>query len=311
MKNFNESWNRAIQARIDSWRCQHAALDAAAYQLSFIAQRSELTTFVYGKGRGESNSDQVYTATEIEVLIPFAVAKNVEKYEVYITPIDSAYHYLVIDCMNEASYGQLIDAGYTPCLVLKSSSRNWQAILKSPRITDTSDEQNAASRVLQRINEAVGDPNLSSAIQAFPMNGFVIQKLGKFGPSVRIIEATGGICERTAERLDMARQGIKKRQAEQLIENTAQAPRETAQESDSQNSLSAADEYRRLTQHLPSSSNWSAMDFGTAFGMIVAGWPRPSVEQALVDASPGIAERHPDVLDYVRRTLDAVERAAH
>ena len=312
MKTLDDTVTPATQAKIDAWRRQHAALDAPAYRLSFVARRDNLTTFVHGKERGSDGTERCYSADEVEHLIPFCSAKNLAGYEVYVTPISDDWHYLVVDDLNSTGYEKLINTGYRPSLVIESSPGNRQAILKTSKAESSPAEQSAANKVMQTLNKTVGDPNFSGAVHGMRMAGFANKKPGKNNPFVKIIEATGETCQRTAERLDMAREWLRKQRAEQPVrksQNGVQA-RSTEQDSGGHASISgAADEYRRRTGHLPSSADWSAVDFGTAFGMIEAGWSRSAVKQAIIEASPGLSERHPDTITYTRRTLDAVERA--
>ena len=292
----------AQQAKIDLWRQQHAALDAPAYRLSFVPRDPGRKPFIHGKRR-DTDGERFYSADEIEGLVATASAQNAKGYEVYITPIDDRYHYIVVDDMSESSYGELMDTGYTPCLVLASSPTNYQAILKAPRQDTSSAEQSAANKVVGSINRYVGDKRLSGVIHPFRVAGYSNRKPGKDQAFVRLINAPGGECQRTTERLQIARERFAAYQAEQSRKRLWKLSQTSATAVERGDPVA---EYQRKTRNQLGDVDWSGIDFGVALGMIDAGWPREAVERAIIGGSPDIEKRHPNTTDYARRTVDAV-----
>mgnify|MGYP006422790733 CR=1 FL=1 len=292
----------AQQAKIDLWRQQHAALDAPAYRLSFVPRDPNRKPFIYGKRR-DTDGEQLYTGDQIEQLTSTASAQNAKGYEVYVTPIDDSYHYIVVDDMTEASYAELLNIGYAPCLVLASSPTNYQAILKAPRQDTSSAEQSAANKVVSSVNRQVGDDRLSGVIHPFRIAGYSNRKPGKDQAFVRLIDAPGGECQRAAERLEIARERFAAYQAEQ----SRKRPSRTSQTGTTEvGTGDPVGEYQRRTRNQPGDVDWSGIDYGVALGMIDAGWPREAVERAIIGGSPDLARRHPNTTDYARRTVDAV-----
>lgn len=290
--------------KVEAWQRQAAALDAPAYRITFTPRRDGLHPFNHGKGKGPDGGERFYSADEVAGLVLYMSRQNARGYDVYVTPIDEQHHYLVVDDMTPESHARLTAAGYSPALVLESSQGNRQAVLKAPR-GDGQDEQKAANRVVQRLNKEVGDPEFSGAVHPFRVAGFSNKKPGRGDVFTRIVEAAGAICRLTIERLQQARDlirgeraDVERRRREQDV-HTAPHRRPSGRD--------PADEYRWRARRQAPDADWSRVDFGIATGMIRDGWQPGQVEQAILEASPGVAERHNAPEDYARRT---VERAA-
>ena len=296
----------AQQAKVAAWRQQSAALNAPQYRITFTPRREHLKPRNHGKGKGPDGGERFYTADEVEALIPYMSRQNWRGYDIYVTPIDDHHHYLVVDDMTAESHARLIKAGYQPALVQESSANNRQAVLKAPR-TDGPDEQKAANRVVQRLNKEIGDPEFSGAVHPFRMAGFSNKKEGKQNAFTKIIEAAGVICQRTVERLQQARDRIldqrdTARRDERL--SAISAAREPRRNAIHESTRDPVQEYRWRAKNQPSDADWSGVDFGIAVGMLKAGWRPDRVEAAIIEASPGLADRHRDPQDYARRTVE-------
>jgi hypothetical protein len=301
----------AQRAKVSAWREQAAALDAPAYRITFTPRREGLHPFNQGKGRGPEGGERFYSADEVESLIPLMSRHNMRGYDVYVTPIDSEHHYLVVDDMTAESHSRLTGAGYQPALVQESSDDNRQAVLKAPRQTDGGRaEQSAANRVVRRLNKEVGDPDFSGAMHPFRVAGFSNKKPGKQDAFTRLIEATGAICQRTVERLAKARQWVADQQAEQSRGQRAEAIRHAVPASHHGSYATPADEYRCRARNQPAESDWSRVDFGVAVGMLRDGWQAIQVEQAIIEASPALSDRHRDTDGYARRTIEKAGETA-
>ena len=296
----------AQQAKVAAWRQQSAALNAPQYRITFTPRREHLKPRNHGKGKGPDGGERFYTADEVEALIPYMSRENWRGYDVYVTPIDPDNHYLVVDDMTAESHARLTNAGYSPALVQESSEDNRQAVLKAPK-EPGSDEQKAANRVVVRLNKEVGDPEFSGAVHPFRVAGFSNKKEGKQNAFTKIIEAAGAICQRTVERLQQARDRIldqrdtAKRDSRLSAITEAREPHwNTIHES----TRDPVQEYRWRAKNQPSDADWSGVDFGIAVGMLKAGWRPDRVEAAIIEASPGLADRHRDPQDYARRTVE-------
>jgi len=302
----------AQKAKIAAWREQAAALNAPAYRITFRPRQDDNAKPInYGKGKGPDDSERFYSADEVESLIPYMSRQNLIGYDVYVTPIDPHHHYLVVDDMTADSHARLTGAGYEPALVQESSANNRQAVLKAPK-ADGPDEQKAANMVVQRLNKQVGDPEFSGAVHPFRVAGFSNKKPGRQNAFTRILEATGAICQRTIERLKQARDLILgERDAARRDERLSaiSAAREPHWNTIHERSRDPVQEYRWRAKNQGADADWSGVDFGIAVGMLKAGWRPDRVEAAIIEASPGLADRHRDPNDYARRTVSAAAEA--
>ena len=200
--------------KIEAWRRQAAALGSPVYRVSLIgrAGKAEGTRINLGKPRDEGEAELFYDAAAVEALIPQLRRRNALGFDVYVTPIDKAHHYIVIDDMKPGAAQLLSDLGYEPCLVQSSSKDNEQAVLKVPRI-ERPDEQALANKAVQQINMAHGDPKFSGVVHPFRMAGLSNKKPDRESAFTRILEVGHRICNRAAELLQQFR-----RSADDLVE---------------------------------------------------------------------------------------------
>ena len=295
----------AQKAKVAAWRQQSAVLGAPAYRITFKPRREGLAPINQGKGKGPGGTELTYTADEVEGLIPYLSRQNYRGYDIYVTPIDPDYHYLVVDDMNVEKHACLTGAGYQPALVQESSANNRQAVLKAPKV-DGPDEQKAANRVVQRVNREAGDPKFSGVIHPFRMAGFSNKKPEKNNAFTRVIEAAGVICQRTVQRLQKARDLIlgekdAARRDDRL--SAIKAAPEPEWRTIHERSRDPVQEYRWRAKNQGADADWSGIDYGVATGMLQAGWRSDQVEAAIIQASPGLTDRHHNPQDYARRTV--------
>ena len=112
-------------------RLSGAALQAPAYRLRLEGSRPRQATFDLGKpGESAAGDAFVYAAAEVEGAIAELRRHNAAGYDVHVTPLDAAHHYLVIDGMKAGAAQALKDDGFVPCLVLSSEAGREQAVLK-------------------------------------------------------------------------------------------------------------------------------------------------------------------------------------
>lgn len=298
--------------KVRAWREQAGALAAQAWRLTLKSRRPELRTYNHGKGRGEGGAERFYSAAEVEQLIPQLRRENARGFDVYVTPIDRAHHYLVIDDMRDAGAALRV-AGWAPALVQSSSPDNWQAIVKAPRI-ERPDEQTIANELVQQLNQAHGDPKFSGVVHPFRMAGFANKKPGKADSFTRIIEAAGQACRRAARWLQERRAEIDAA-AELRARERAEREREldAAIAKDRGESRGPAfprdevyaEQYAEVERAVIG-RGWpvdpSRIDFAVSRRMARAGWPAERIQAAILKGSPDLAQRHHDPADYAERT---------
>lgn len=307
--------------KIEAWRRQAAALDAPAYRVSLIGRTGQAKDkrINLGKSRDEDGAENFYDAAAVEALIPQLRRRNALGFDVYVTPIDKARHYIILDDMKPGAAQLLAGLGYAPCLVQSSSKDNEQAVLKMPRI-DRQDEQALANRVVQQLNMAHGDPKFSGVVHPFRMAGFSNKKPGRESAFTRILEAGHRICDKAADLLHQLRQAAddlverarKKRQQEQIEADAArQAQRSPDRfevefdrgDNPERGFRRAAAGVRAWVRLRGLTEDASRVDYRASMAMLGAGWSEAQVRAGMIAGSDDLAARHTDPDDYVRRTV--------
>ena len=202
----------AQRAKVLSWQRQSTALGAPEYRLTLKSRKDDLASFSLGKGKGPDGSERFYTPDSVADLIPYLSRQNLLGRDIYITPIDKAHHYLVIDDATPDGIAEMRADGFVPALVQESSAGNVQAILKIPRRNEPG-EQKAANQLVVALNKKWGDDAFSGVIHPFRMAGFANKKPGRDNAFTRILDAAGTICDHATKWLAGIRDRLKAAQA--------------------------------------------------------------------------------------------------
>jgi hypothetical protein len=301
----------------DAWKQQHNALSSPAYRLTLIPRGDGKP---YNMGKKSDGTEQFFTAQEVENKIPLLRRKNAQGRDIYITPIDSKHHYIVVDDLTPDTMKSLEIKGYQPCLIQESSKDNLQAILKIEKL-DRPDEQQLANKIVKGINKLYGDPKFSGVIHPFRMAGFSNKKPSKNNVITKIIHVADILCKRATRILcsyrDMANERIEKDKItrETNIKNKEQQRRLSVINSSTINiSDSKGSDYNAFftrewnKKHgLAKSKGWeidySRIDFSVVKTMLKSGWSKEDTEKALSESSPEIITRKNNPTDYIDRTV--------
>ena len=309
-------------AKVAAWRKQAAALGAQHYRITLIPRREGMAP--RNIGRNKDGHERFWTAAEVEEMIPRLRRENARGCDVYVTPIDDRYHYMVIDDMTDESLARMRTAGIKPCLVQQSSQNNYQAIVKVER-RNRRDEQSLANAIVTGLNKEYGDPKFSGVIHPFRMSGFSNKKANRQNAFTRIIESWNGICSHVSNMLEALRRQVdekilaekaEKAKAEKAKAEKAPKKPETAfpsrgtEEGLNRGAGGAAAAYREIYSGtvdrviragLPLDP--SRVDWHVVKTMLSQGWAEEEVRQAILIASPDIWSRHRDPADYAERTI--------
>ena len=309
--------------KIQVWSRQHEALQAPAYRVSLVGRTgsAEGQNINLGKARKAGDPEKTYTAVEVEGLIPQLRWRNARGFDIYITPLDSAHHYVVVDDMKAGASKLLTGLGFATCLVQSSSKGNEQAVIKVAKV-DRADEQQLANRLVQQINQAHGDPRFSGVVHPFRMAGFSNKKPDRANAITRILQAGHRLCVRAAELLqqfrDAADSALAQRRRQAEHEHLELEGRRQAQGTNGRDQVEVlfergddvATAFRRADagvrdwvtlRGLPEDA--SRVDYRAAMAMLNAGWTETEVRAGMLAGSDGLAQRHHDPEDYVRRTV--------
>jgi hypothetical protein len=301
-----------LAVKVAAWRQQHAGLGASTYRLTMkdrVLRDGKDRSHNIGKSKDPKNKETFYDAAAVEKMIPTLRAKNARGFDIYITPIDPKFHYIVIDDMKPSIVGQLKADGFEPCLVQSSSADNVQAVLKVPRL-DRKDEQRIANQIVVDLNKKYGDPKFSGVIHPFRMAGFSNKKPGKANAFTRVLEALEAVCRKAGGILSSLRQKTDQEAANRATE-AAKADRiALISETDRHAGVGLRRAYQQQAHWLTKGKqqiDWSAVDFGVACELLKKGFDADDVGNALRDGSPALVDRHSDAEMYLRKTLRAAE----
>lgn len=303
------------KAKVQAWRQQHKALQAPHYRITCMPRKSGKP---FNLGKQKNGGEIFYTAGQVENLIPQLRRKNAQGYDIYLTPIDPNHHYMVVDDLTaEKKKAIAEETKLKPCLIQESSQGNWQAIIKAEK-RERPDEQQIANDLVQRINRKYGDPEFSGVIHPFRMAGFANKKPGRNNVFTRVVEAFGQVCDYASGLLERARQQIDAR-----LSAEAQRKHQAAVDGERQYRLTEIEgqgdytggnvmaEYRmgwRRHAGLARSMGWqldySVLDYRIAVDLLRDGHNAADVGRAIIEASPGLADRHgSDPEGYAARTI--------
>lgn len=289
----------AVRAKEKAWSVQHGALGSPHYRLTLKSRRNDLPSFNVGKGRGADGAERFYTASDVSGLIPYLSAQNLKGRDIYLTPIDPAHHYLVVDDMTPETLTAMTSKGWRPALVQESSQGNRQAILKVPRI-DSPHEQSVANALVVSLNREFGDPNFSGAIHPFRMSGFANKKPGRDNAFTRIISAAGVICDKAKDALAGIRAAFTPAPLPRLDRHDN---RSIIRPPASGGAFSRA---REMILGLAVKNGWtvdeSRLDFNAARLLTADGMSADEVAAGILEESPRLIERHRDPHGYALRT---------
>lgn len=314
-----------IKVKEAAFDAQHAVLQAPGYRITLKPRRKGDPVIIPGNhyGTRKKELEQFFTAEEVKKQFAFLSLKNSQDYDVYITPKDPNYHYIVVDDLTEESKEHFLSEGYEPCLIQESSENNWQAVLKAPKPEVSKKEQSAANEAVVNINKKYGDPAFSSVEHPFRVAGFANKKPGKNSPYTKIVSAVNRVCAKTIDILDRIRSKRKKAELERIAQREAAAMQREAQAQERQ---AAAFRARVQAGHQSSNDNTnlaqvfdnyknkmkttdeSRKDFGACLGMLQAGYSIGEVENALL-LSPDTERKGASALDYADRTVTAAYAA--
>ena len=316
-------------AKVAAWREQAAALGAPAYRVMLREGLRPLGLERAAPSLGDAldEPEQLLSAQEVEALIPALRAASNRGFDVDLTPVDAAHHFLVVQGLRLETLAQARAEGYAPALVQQTGERELQAVLKVPRESGRDDEESLAERLSLELNARwasqarlapagapTGRESTGSRERALAMAGFARHGPGENGKSAKkgtltvILEALGQFCRKTLKRLAALRRQADHDAAQvQARERAQQWAREKKQEVARLLREEGARVYRLHAAESGSESP-DQVDLDVAKSMLKAGH-LPAEVRAALHASPGLAARHLDVKTYVEDVVKKAQKA--
>ena len=314
----------SVQKKAAAWQEQSAALGAEFYRITLVERGPAARRMNVGKGKGENGKEKFYTAEEVRKMIPKLEFWNAKGNDIYITPIDLYFHYILIDDL-PLEGKRYVEENYAPVLIQTSSKNNWQAVIKVPRMENTKEEQSAANELMRRINvEVGGDSKISAVVHPFRLAGFQNKKPNRENEYTRIIAANpGAISLRASEELEKIRRE-RKAEAEKVERERRENAIRTTEKTRKNIILSRPrpqDEtildfhfreilgrQKKFAEKMIENGKWqeidcSVLDFRTVKELLRKGYEPEKIEEALLKCSPELASRHSG--DYAFKTIQA------
>ncbi len=169
------------------------ALGADRFRVSIIPESDGAKPYIPGKTAGEE--ERFYSREELVGLIPWLRYENNQRKHIFITPMDDAAHYILLDDARMSAH-EIERLGFQPCLVQRSSWQSEQMVFKVPKSLD----RNAVLAVFSEMNRTMGDEGITGLRHPFRMAGFrnMKPKHERDGqsPFVTVTQAVNRFCER-------------------------------------------------------------------------------------------------------------------
>lgn len=294
--------NNDIEVKMSVWKCQAAALNCDLYRVTLMKD---------GVGRNYSNhgtpdgdAERFFGVDDVSAAIEGLRGENARGWNVFITPIDADHHYIVIDDVPTSdAVAALKAAGYSPCLVQRTSKKSIQCILRVPKLPGKN-EQKHANKLVVAINQIHGDKEFQGVIHPFRLGGFCNKKKERDNEFTKILETYPGVvCNMASGDLQAIRNNA------MTVAEVVTHPREQKSTvAHSKPSISANAEYSRLRagyEHACEVCGWSRdeslIDFKCAKEMAKSGFTEMEIAAAIMSLSPNLKERHPDAERYAEK----------
>lgn len=301
------------------------ALDCPEYRITCVVPkalqdgRDSKWKPLYSKNLCRSGETETFFKRgEEEKWLQEAEEMNDEGRDVYITPIDERFYYLIIDDLDAVKLEKMKKDGVRPCITVESSEGNYHSIVKVPK-TGTAGEKECADALVKELNTRFdGDLKISGSSHMFRVSGFQSKKPSRNGWRVRLAEVNpGAVCESTTRRL---REMMEEQRQKQNIETVKAKPKErtaariAADLSPSSSGL--AHRYREewgktrmVFQKKGWKEDWSQIDFKVAKALLIEGYEQEDIVGAMVSASPDVARRHPRAEEWARKVVSDADRS--
>lgn len=322
--NVEKKKSISVQKKEAAWQEQSAALGAEFYRITIVerTQAARRMNVGKGKGKGKNGEEKFYTAEEVRDMIPKLEFWNARGNDIYVTPIDPHFHYVLVDDLT-ISGKRYVEENYSPVLIQTSSKENWQAVIKVPRAENTKEEQSAANELMRKINiESGGDSKISAVVHPFRMVAFRNKKPERNNEYTRIIATNPGAISLRAEKELEEIRAERKAEAEKIERERRENAIRTTEKTRENIILSRPDDetildfhfreiwgrQKKFAEKMISIGKWqkidcSVLDFRTVKELLQRGYEPEKIEETLVKCSPALASRHSG--DYAFKTIQA------
>jgi hypothetical protein len=292
--------NIELNNKLTAWKIQSAALSAPKYRVTLMRR---------GDGRNYSRdtaknalAERFFTADDVGDHIGELTLENERGWNVFVTPIDTERHYIVIDDVpNVDAVTNIEKHGYVPRLVQSTSKNSIQMILCLPKLAEKHEQQNA-NKLVVKLNQNFGDPGFTGVVHPFRLAGFRNKKPGRENAATEILATANSVtCKKAADELAAIRAEAQQRAvAHPLRAPTLNKPctsmHVTAPGGTRYTELRSGFEYGCQVKGWPVDD--SLIDFKTAKQMAADGFSVDDIAAAIFALSPRLFDRHPNADGY-------------
>lgn len=311
--------SRSYVAKVAAWNKQADALDSPYYRITLKGRKNNTTINL---GKNKNKDETFFNREKIDSMIQLLASKNIQGYDIYITPIDKDNHYLVVDDLTNEKYKEFISNGYNPILTQQSSENNIQCILKIKKIENNKEEQSRANKIVVGINRKYGDPNFSGVVHPFRMAGFSNKKPSKNNALTKIINVGKELCKKATILLlqqfnkdEAIKLELEKERQEKDVERKNKAEQANRLNNikhginyhdDNNINKMFKSEWNKISRFFESRGelDHSRVDYRVCMNLINKGYEIKDIKEALIDCSPELFDRKHNALDYVERTVN-------
>lgn len=298
---------------------QLESLDASAYRITLFPSDESQPAFTLNK-RGEG--EDLYSKERVldDSLVRYLNYKNWHDwYNIFVTPVDSKAHYVLVDDMTSDTLSKLKAQTYSPSLVLESSKSNFQAVIKVDSDQVTKEDTNA---FFKELNAELGDPKIQALSRPFRAVGFknmkpkhLDQETGK-RPIVRLLEASVRFCKKAVERIleisSMTAGALSPASTGDLAKELGRVSTADFNRIDLGRRFMIDREskafYNAMHYKYGDEINLSTADFMLCKRLMKSGHTATECAYAVVQNSPSVGTRHPLLDRYIDDTVNAAKK---
>jgi hypothetical protein len=292
------------------------ALDADRYRVTLMAPPgAAIQTYNMGKGKDEDGAELFYSHAQLTALVPTLRRENARGYNVFITPYSDTKNYLLVDDLTNESLPRFQAAGYAPTILQTTSKDKMQAVFALPKEDVPEPVRNA---LFNELNQEYGDKKITGYTHPFRAAGFMNrkpeyakQKDGRtLYPIVRVMARVKAACSAA---LAWARQYLASADiahapaaSNAATEAVFHQHLDLSLEPSARASREAAHFFAWINEKYggqPGGPDYSKADFMLSQRMRAGGFSESDIAATLWAHSPGIEDRHADVMRYVNTTV--------
>lgn len=268
------------------------AVNAERFRITCIKmfENGDKKTFILDKKNGETKG---FTLDEVQQKIGEMIRLQKRGENIYVTPLSSKKHHILIDDMTGESVKRFLKDGFKPAAIIQSSPGNYQCILTITKLNSPFDKD-VGNRLTERLNREYGDKKLCGCIHPHRIPGFQNRKPkhrkedGTY-PTVQLIESHAIECQKTFNLSKKIAQEIEKQNQAREENKKFLQERITRQPLGSPEAAYKA-HYANIQRHL-SITDFSRVDAMIALRMRATGHSFDAVRAAIEHCAPEIREK--------------------